>query len=468
MTVTFGLRYERLYGPLNEDLNPADFPVTLPYVDVSKRGDSNNIGPRTGVAWDVKGDGKTVVRTGYGIYYGHVRTLAALEEFRNYHRLSITITNPAYPDPYLGQDPHKFIVASTAPNLTIAANDMVQPLAHQASAGVSHSLSELFAIHVDAVYNRTYHDYKTLNINAGDPLTGIRPLPQFGRIDQVQSTSDLRYKAIYTKLEKRYSQRTQFLVSYAYTRSDDNQPFSRYLDPFDHSIDFGPSNGERRHAIVASGSVLLPADVTLGVVWTLRSQLPWSATAGRDLNKDTFNTDLVPGTTRNSGRDLNLDAVNAWRVSNGLAAIPASQIDSSRINNRRRARQQGATVRWPEGRPRRAGIQPVQHRQPGRSVQQRTRDQRPLELVRPDSHRAAESTGRAGDQVHVVSTRSERLMANARRIYSMAIAAALGSVAVTGSSAPVAGPAAAFGPDDTYLVRTAGDLTVVPDGSRLL
>ena len=120
----------------------------------------------------------------------------------------------------------------------------------------------------------------------------------------VQSTSDLRYKAIYTKLEKRYSQRTQFLVSYTYTRSDDNQPFSRYPDPFDHSIDFGPSNGERRHAIVASGSVLLPADVTLGVVWTLRSQLPWSATAGRDLNKDTFNTDLVPGTTRNSGRDL--------------------------------------------------------------------------------------------------------------------------------------------------------------------
>jgi hypothetical protein len=333
VTVTLGLRYERLYGPLNEDLNPADFPVTLPYVDVSKRGDSNNIGPRTGVAWDVRGDGKTVVRSGYGIYYGHVRTLAALEEFRNYHRLSITIANPSYPDPYLGQDPHKFIVASTAPNLTIAANDMVQPLAHQASAGVSHSLSDLFAIHVDAVYNHTYHDYKTLNINAADPATGVRLLPQFGRIDQVQSTSDLRYKAIYTKLEKRYSRRTQFLVSYAYTRSDDNQPFSRYLDPFDHSIDVGPSNGERRHAIVASGSVLLPTDVTLGVVWTLRSQLPWSATAGRDLNKDTFNTDLVPGTTRNSGRDLNLDAVNTWRVSNGLAAIPASQIDSSRINN---------------------------------------------------------------------------------------------------------------------------------------
>lgn len=333
VTVTLGLRYERLYGPLNEDLNPNDFPVTLPYVDVGARGDTNNFGPRTGFAWDVAGDGKTVIRSGYGMYYGHVRTLATLEEFRNFHRLSITIANPAYPDPYQGQDPHKFIVTAGAPNITIAANDMVQPLAHQASAGISRQLSDLFALHVDGVYNRTYHDYKTLNINAADPVTGLRPLPQFGRIDQVQSTSDLRYKALYTKLEKRYRNRTQFLVSYTYTRTEDNQPFSRYLDPFNHTIDLGPSNGERQHAFVASGSVLIPGDVTVGMVWAIRSQLPWSATAGLDLNKDSFNTDLVPGTTRNSGRDLNLAAVNAWRATNGLAAIPASQIDTSRINN---------------------------------------------------------------------------------------------------------------------------------------
>ena len=37
-----------------------------------------------------------------------------------------------------------------------------------------------------------------------------------------------------------------------------------------------------------------------------------------DLNRDGFRTDLVPGTTRNSGgRDLDLSAVNAWRAANG-------------------------------------------------------------------------------------------------------------------------------------------------------
>ena len=66
----------------------------------------------------------------------------------------------------------------------------------------------------------------------------------------------------------------------------------------------------------------------------MRSAMPFSATAGKDLNNDGATTDLVPGTTRNSGnRDLNLDAVNAYRALNGLAAIDASQIDSNRYNS---------------------------------------------------------------------------------------------------------------------------------------
>ena len=103
LTLNLGLRWERLYGPANEDLNVADFPVALPYVDVSKRGDLNNIGPRTGFAWDVHGNGRTVVRGGYGLYYGHIRTLAAIGEFRNYHSFSLSISNPAYPDPVPGK-----------------------------------------------------------------------------------------------------------------------------------------------------------------------------------------------------------------------------------------------------------------------------------------------------------------------------------------------------------------------------
>jgi hypothetical protein len=224
-------------------------------------------------------------------------------------------------------------ITTAPPNIQVTANDFQQPMANQANLGFSQRLTREFAVHVDAVYNHTVDDYKTLDINPRDPITGVRPLPQWGRIDQTQSNSDLKYRALYTKLEKRFSHRHQFLVSYTYTKSDDNAPITRYLDPFNHAIDFGPSNGERRHAVVASGSVLLPYDITLGAVWTARSQLPWSAVAGRDLNGDTFNTDLVPGTTRNSGsRNLNLAAVNAYRAANGLPPVTDSSIDSSALS----------------------------------------------------------------------------------------------------------------------------------------
>jgi hypothetical protein len=332
VTVNLGFRYERLYGAANEDLDPSIFPVPIPYIDVSDRGDTNNFAPRAGVAWDVTGTGRTVVRGGYGLYYGHVRILGNLSEFRNYQQFSVNITNPSYPDPYGGRDPLSFIVSGPA-NITVVDNDYVQPYSNQFNAGVSHQLVGDYSVHVDGVVTNTEHDRKILDINARPPGTTTRPDPTFARVDRNQSTGSARYRALYTKLEKRFSRNHQFMVTYTYMRSRDNNPLVRYLDPFNLDVDWGTSNGERRHAVVASGSVLLPWDITVGAVWTGRTQLPWNATAGRDLNADGFNTDLVPGTTRNSGsRELNLDAVNAWRALNGRTPIAESQIESSRIN----------------------------------------------------------------------------------------------------------------------------------------
>ena len=332
VTVNLGLRYERLIGPANEDVDPSIFPIAIPYIDPDGRGDTNNFGPRTGVAWDVGNTGLTVVRAGYGMYYGHTRILQNLSELRNYQRYTVSITNPSYPDPYGGQDPLAFVTSGAA-NITVVANDYVQPYSHQWNAGVSRQLPLGHSVHADVVATNMRHDRKILDINAPAVPNGSRPDPVFRRVDQNQSTGWLDYRALYVKLDKRFSKRSQYLVSYALTRSRDNNPGIRYLSTFDLDLDDGPSNGERRHAIVASGSVLLPGDVTLGAVWTLRSQLPWSATAGVDRNADGFNTDLVPGVTRNSGsRDLDLADINAWRATRNLAAIPESQIDSSRIN----------------------------------------------------------------------------------------------------------------------------------------
>jgi hypothetical protein len=192
---------------------------------------------------------------------------------------------------------------------------------------------------IDGIYNYTRHDRKMRDLNPRDPVTGERPINEyegneFARIRTYESTGYVKYKAVYAKLEKRYSNRNQYMVSYTLADSDDNNPLRAYIDEFDPTIDDGPSSNERRHTVVASGSILLPWDITLGGIFQYRSQLPWSATAGRDLNRNGSSSDLVPGTTRNSGsRDLNLGTVNAWRAENDLSPIDEGQLESSRVIN---------------------------------------------------------------------------------------------------------------------------------------
>jgi outer membrane receptor protein involved in Fe transport len=334
LTINAGLRYDVQLGSFNENAKPTDFRIPIPFIDPSTRGDFNNFGPRLGLAYDVKGTGKTVVRGGYGLYYDNIRTLQNEYELLNLVRYDIRISNPPYPDPFLGKDPVTF--ASTAPpNISLLSNtNFKNPYSQQYNLGVTQQLGPDLAVHVDGVYSHVQGDRKTVDINPKDPVTGLRPLPQWARVDEESSLSNAKYRALYVRLDKRFSHQYQFLVSYSLSKSEDNAPASRYTDQLNPALDWGPSGAERRHTLVASGTILLPLDIQLGAVWALRSSLPFSAVAGRDLNKDGFVSDYVPGTTRNQGnRNLDLALVNAWRAANGVAPVSAADINSTRFNS---------------------------------------------------------------------------------------------------------------------------------------
>jgi hypothetical protein len=72
VTLNLGVRYDVEIPP---KLKPPTALAVAGYNDLGlQKGiqtDKNNIQPRIGVAWDPKGDGKTVVRASYGIFYDH-------------------------------------------------------------------------------------------------------------------------------------------------------------------------------------------------------------------------------------------------------------------------------------------------------------------------------------------------------------------------------------------------------------
>jgi len=336
ITLNLGLRYELDTLIWNEHRNNdgSFYPRILPLVNFQDRGDGNNVSPRLGLAWDVRNNGRTVVRAGYGRLFNTIMNGTPGAEETTLRQTAISISNPAYPDPYGGRSPASF--ASTAPpNIAIVDDNMVNPWADTVSIGVSHQLGADMAINADVVNTKSNAFNASVQINT--PLNGVRPRPEWGRINQVQSMGWQKYRALLVRLEKRLSSRYQYTVSYTLQKVEDNSfgatSTGTITDFYHPEFDAGYGNADRRHSAVASGAYLLPGDVTLGMVWTLRTTAPFSAKAGVDLNADGANTDYVPGTHKGQGnRDLDMGLVNAWRATRGLGPINPAQISKNDYN----------------------------------------------------------------------------------------------------------------------------------------
>jgi hypothetical protein len=195
------------------------------------------------------------------------------------------------------------------------------------------------ALHVDGVY------IKSEKFNAGNQINEARapggpvPYPQWGRINQIQAVGWQDYRALLMRLQKRLSNNYQYTVSYTLGRVVDNS-FSgtstgNINNVYKPELDEGYGLADRRHGLVFSGAMVVPYDITVGGVWTMRSSRPFTASAGVDLDGNRTN-DYVPGTKKGDGNRMDmgefLGLVNAFRATRNLAPIPESQIDSDTYN----------------------------------------------------------------------------------------------------------------------------------------
>ena len=240
--------------------------------------DRNNIAPRAGFAWTIDKSERTVLRSGYGIYYnqGALATSEGLFFNPPYFNLSVYFPAVGLPpltltDPFPASFP-VFIPQSA----TAYQRDLQTPWMEHWNVNVQRELGGSRAVEVAYVGSRG-HDLisaRDLNQPQASPVRpNLRPNPLFADITLIESRATSRYNALQVKFQQRAIQGLSVLAAYTLGKATDDASgfFTSAGDPNfpQNSLDPGAersrSSFDVRHRLSVSLSYALPFS---GNVWT--------------------------------------------------------------------------------------------------------------------------------------------------------------------------------------------------------
>jgi Carboxypeptidase regulatory-like domain/TonB dependent receptor-like, beta-barrel len=276
LTLNLGVRYEVQTGPYSNRFDtPANRTLSGLGFDTKKKNDYNNFGPRVGFAYDVNGDGKAVVRGGYGRYYDEIFQNITLYEYwsqvnspTNFITLSPTPFTPAQ---YAAnrdairrglQDP-----TFRGQQIRYTAPDLQQPYADQFNVGASFQPARRVAFDIDYVHANGKQEIHRWRINTSqNRSTRLSPAgvfaPQLGPFIVEGNRGHSKFDGVYVTGKVR-SPKTMVMATYAWTKTmnlaNDFNTLPSDLTNLNWEQDWGPSPNDIRHRFTAAAVFDLPA-----------------------------------------------------------------------------------------------------------------------------------------------------------------------------------------------------------------
>jgi hypothetical protein len=199
LTLNVGVRYD-----VEPRVTNADLPDPLD--EGPRRIDGDNFAPRFGFAYDLGGDGRSVLRGGVGRYYGNILLNIPMNEARDRNvRVSVVVTNPTLLDPLAGHTLNDYLVQNLPRARTLMATNYETPVQDQVSVGIARQLGERYAVQADFVHTDGRHQQMSRNINVFenpvlhvplDPTSAGRPYPAFTDITRYETWGRSRYDGL--------------------------------------------------------------------------------------------------------------------------------------------------------------------------------------------------------------------------------------------------------------------------------
>ncbi|MFN0104450.1 MAG: carboxypeptidase regulatory-like domain-containing protein [Bryobacteraceae bacterium] len=268
LTLNIGLRYE--YYGVNREANDRYRVFDLnacrgfcPHVTPWYFPDRNNFDPRIGLAWSPKAlKGRTVIRTGAGIYHGPGQIddqNAALDNMaQNFSLTSAEAPGLAYPvTPFLALARE---VGITPRSLQRDRRDLYSA---QWGLSIQQQLPAAFITQIGYVGSAASKVTTRKYINNLDPVTKVRPLPTFGRMDEKNNDGKSNFNALQLSLHRRAARGLTLGTEYMWSHSINDNSIgggegSQPQNNFCRACDRGNSPQDIRHTITGNWIYQLP------------------------------------------------------------------------------------------------------------------------------------------------------------------------------------------------------------------